>query len=193
MEKLHLQMAALNQEAKKSMDVDLGGSISSISHDATGQVPQPEQWNEPVALSEAIGGLRGWAFSIAERQPKSDFDRKWPQSRTITHLHSSTLLWWPSPSNNGFEIQQEQHQLEPPVSQGEPKSFVSHGCLLLPVFFAAWMYYTKKVVRKISGYLRDCPEPHRHYPYQQQQQQDTSDVSVDFAPSRFDSEGYFHW
>jgi hypothetical protein len=45
------------------------------------------------------------------------------------------------------------HELPP------PSIYVSHGCLLIPVFFAAWLYYTKSCFRRVRGFLRSSPEP----------------------------------
>jgi hypothetical protein len=37
--------------------------------------------------------------------------------------------------------------------------FVSKGCLLIPVFIAAWWYYTKYACRSfVRGFLRNRPE-----------------------------------
>ena len=44
-----------------------------------------------------------------------------------------------------------------------PIIYVSHGCLLIPVFLAAWWYYTKEACRSfVRGFLRNRPEPHYH-------------------------------
>jgi hypothetical protein len=41
-----------------------------------------------------------------------------------------------------------------------PKIHVSHGCLLIPVVFAAWWYYTRRMCRNVvRGFLRATPEP----------------------------------
>jgi hypothetical protein len=44
-----------------------------------------------------------------------------------------------------------------------PIIYLSHGCLLIPVFIAAWWYYTKQACRAfVRGLLRNAPE-HHHY------------------------------
>jgi hypothetical protein len=56
----------------------------------------------------------------------------------------------------GLEISEGHHQYHhlPP-----PSIYTSHGCLLIPVFFAAWWYYTKNMCRRMRGLLRHNPEP----------------------------------
>lgn len=44
-------------------------------------------------------------------------------------------------------------------SSSPPPIFISQSCLLLPVFLAAWWYYTKQCLRKVTGFLRNQPEP----------------------------------
>lgn len=41
-----------------------------------------------------------------------------------------------------------------------PTIHVSHGCLLIPVVFYAWWYYTRRMCRNVvRGFLRATPEP----------------------------------
>ena len=67
---------------------------------------------------------------------------------------SSTTSFYPSPyaSSNYVRGSRSSSPRPPPVIQ------VSHGCLLLPVFLAAWWYYTKSVCRKVvHGLIRSTP------------------------------------
>ena len=49
--------------------------------------------------------------------------------------------------------QQQQRQQDP-----ARRIHVSQSCLLIPVFLAAWWYYTKQCLRKVRGLLRNNPE-----------------------------------
>jgi len=39
-----------------------------------------------------------------------------------------------------------------------PPPPIAHGCLLIPVFFAAWWYYTRNAFSRIRGLVRNKPE-----------------------------------
>ncbi len=52
------------------------------------------------------------------------------------------------------------HRIRNPSQQDAEPILISHSCLLIPMFLAAWWYYTKQCIRKVSGLLRNCPEPH---------------------------------
>ena len=48
--------------------------------------------------------------------------------------------------------------IRPPL--GPPVIYVSHSCLLIPVFVAAWYYYARTVCRRVvHGFIRSNPEP----------------------------------
>eukprot|EP00934_Nitzschia_sp_Nitz4_P000548 Nitzschia sp. Nitz4//scaffold79_size90958//31957//32774//NITZ4_005018-RA/size90958-augustus-gene-0.169-mRNA-1//1//CDS//3329558228//548//frame0 len=63
-----------------------------------------------------------------------------------------------------------------------PAIAVSQGCLLVPVFFAAWWYYTKKCIRKIRGLIRHTAEPH-----------DIDDSERFYAKFTSLEDSYFRW
>lgn len=80
------------------------------------------------------------------------------QDKTITGNGQSQLGQPPHRFLLRGNAWKQPHQ-SPSWHQDSPRPIhVSQSCLLIPVFLAAWWYYTKQCLRKVRGLLRNIPE-----------------------------------
>lgn len=123
-------------------------------HDTSSQDSKNHNFKHPPAMSME-------EYSIpwnAPDEPHQGSSRVPPRSNRVPlhylpnqETHEETPRFLLRGKYTQDPLRQSQ-QLQEPI-------FVSHGCLLLPVFLAAWWYYTKKCFRRVTGFIRDKPEP----------------------------------
>jgi hypothetical protein len=110
-------------------------------------VDQQNLMLDPISGNTPEADLGSSSVSSGSSRVPQHYLPSQDQHQTTSHTQRFLLR-----GNDTQQSSRQTHKLQEPI-------FVSHGCLLIPVFFAAWWYYMKKCFRRVTGFIRNKPEP----------------------------------